>query len=242
MSAFSFTAPFFSEEDEKEERDALTNEERKQVHDDMFGMAATATEETTTLRDANENDEKLKRGLVLFWEALEQIPPVDKAAYLEAVERAPDLVARETCPVAFVRGENYDAWAAASRFVAYWKNRRLTFGPDRFILPMTLNGAIAEDIQAFMMGLAFVLPDDEKGRAVLFFDRIRLVRSVISRDEVIRILFYFLQVMLDDNSVQTGGYVTITNFKVRLELLCWQASVADDTHNWSVVLPNSVGL
>jgi hypothetical protein len=209
MPVFSFTAPAISEEEEKAEREALSVEERKQVHDDLFG-----TEDKDD--DVPETTEMLENCLNLFREALEQIPDNSKQEYLEAMERAPEVVRQETDPVAFLRSQHYDAWSAAARLVAYWEIRKQIFGPDRFVLPMTLDGAMADSAEAFSKGTIMILPDDRKGRAVVYCDRIRaVVRSIVSREEFFCCFFYVLHVMLERNSVQKRGYVGLINCKVR---------------------------
>lgn len=50
-------------------------------------------------------------------EALELIPSEEKQAYLEAVEKCPDLVANESKANLFLQYDNFNAWAAAQRMV-----------------------------------------------------------------------------------------------------------------------------
>lgn len=50
---------------------------------------------------------------------------------------------------------------------------------------MTLLGAMAEDRKLFESGLVAVHPKDDKGRVVLFFDRIRAIKPLASRDEAV---------------------------------------------------------
>jgi hypothetical protein len=129
------------------------------------------------------------------------------------VERVPHLVERESEAIALLRCQKFDAWAAASRLVAYWKLRKLTFGSERAFLPMSLDGAMAEDIDAFRIGVVQILPNDENGRAVFFFDRIRAVRSLLTRDALGRCFFYLAQVLLEREDVQKCGYVFVVNVK-----------------------------
>jgi hypothetical protein len=74
MSAFSFTALFVSEREEKEEREALTEEEQKVIKSDLFGTDV----------EVKETDEVLQHGLAMFHEAVKQIPREEKLDYLEA--------------------------------------------------------------------------------------------------------------------------------------------------------------
>jgi hypothetical protein len=70
-------------------------------------------------------------------QALELIPYEEKAAYLEAVETAHHLIEDESNPVWFIRYEQCNFWAAASRLVTYWKERKAMFG-DRAFRPLKL--------------------------------------------------------------------------------------------------------
>lgn len=63
-------------------------------------------------------------------------------------------------------------------------------------------------------GLIQILPDDIHGRPVLFYDRIRSVKSVYSREEVARIHFYLLHVMSKREGVAQRGYVRVVFLKV----------------------------
>jgi hypothetical protein len=64
-----------------------------------------------------ETNNVLQNRLCLLGEALEAIPDTEKLAYLKALERAPLVVKRETDPIAFLRCEDYDVWAAALSLV-----------------------------------------------------------------------------------------------------------------------------
>ena len=53
----------------------------------------------------------------------------------------------------------------------YWDRRLKVFGPDKYALPLTLNGAMRDDIQAVKAGFLTLLPvTDVKGRAILYTD------------------------------------------------------------------------
>jgi hypothetical protein len=204
-TCFSFTAPIVTEAEELVERDALTPEERVEIHNDLFGVE-DVTEETPQM---------IQNGLAMMCSALEDIPPGQKGDYLEALERVPRLVESESSPLAFLRAEEYDAWAAAGRLVEHWKLRKKIFGPDKAFLPMTLNGAMAEDVEKLELGTIRLLPDDENGRAVLFFDRIQCGNLGIDRQTAHRCMFYLLCVLAERESAQRHGLVWVVNLKVR---------------------------
>jgi hypothetical protein len=204
MSAFTFTAPIVTVEDERLEREALTDDERKKLHEDVYGGEQLVTE----------TEEMLQNGTRMLREALLAIPDVEKVAYLEALEIAPLLVERESDPVAFLRCENYDAVSAARRLVVYWDIRKKTFGAERAFLPMTQSGAMADDMEYLEKALFVMLPDDEHERAVFHWDRIRSIRSVAPRDSVVRCFFYMTQVLCERSNAQRRGYVQTINFRV----------------------------
>ncbi|GAX12856.1 hypothetical protein FisN_15Hu339 [Fistulifera solaris] len=63
------------------------------------------------------------RHMKSFQEAMELLPATDKAAYLQAVQQAPDLVEDESPPSLFMEFSDYDAWAAVRCY-------------DGFVLPL----------------------------------------------------------------------------------------------------------
>jgi hypothetical protein len=98
MQAFSISAPQLSEEEQQREKDALTNEERLEISQDVAGRARFI-----------ETPEMTRQGLVKFQQELSQIPHKTKDAYLQAMQRAPQLVETETNPIKFLRCERFDA-------------------------------------------------------------------------------------------------------------------------------------
>jgi hypothetical protein len=230
MSAFTFTAPIVTEEDEREERAALTDDERERLRKDVYGGEQLVTE----------TEEMLQNGTRMIREALLAIPDEEKEAYLEALEIAPLLVERESDPVAFLRCEKYDAGAAARRLVVYWEIRKKTFGAERTFLPMTQRGAMAEDMEYLEKALIVMLPDDEHDRAVFHWDRIRCIRAVAPRDSVVRCFFYMTQVLCERQNAQRRGYVQTINFRVSVHLHLYR--VASEADMWQVHFPDTLRL
>jgi hypothetical protein len=204
MSSFTFTAPVVTEQQEKEEREALTDDERRNLYQDVYGGEQLVTE----------TEEMLQNGPRMLSEAILAIPDAAKAAYLEALETSPLLVEQESDPVAFLRCEKYDAWAAAQHLVAYWDIRKKIFGTERAFLPMTQSGAMADDMEHLEKALTMVLPDDDCDRAVLYVDRIRTIRAIAPRDSVLRCLFYVIHVVCQKESTQRRGFVFVVNLRV----------------------------
>jgi hypothetical protein len=204
MSAFTSSAPLVTTEDEIIEREKLTGDERQIIEDEVYGTEDIMPETETMLR----------KGTALMAQALQAIPDIDKQAYLEALERTPKLVQRESDPASFLRCEKYDYWAAAHRLVKYWNVRKMVFGPERAFLPMTQAGAMLEDMEYLRKGLYLILADDEFGRSVVYWDRIRSTSTVIPRDSLSRCNFYLLQALSERASAQKKGFIMIINFRV----------------------------
>jgi hypothetical protein len=204
MSSFPFTAPIITEQQEKEEREALTDDERRRLHEDVYGGEQLVTE----------TEEMLRNGTQILRDAVLAIPDAEKVAYLEALEIAPLMVERESAPVAFLRCKNYDAWAAAQHLVAYWDMRKKIFGAERAFLPMTQSGAIANDRECLENALTMILPDDDCNRSVIYMDRIRTIRAIAPRDAILRCLFYVLHVLCQRKNTQRRGFVMILNCRV----------------------------
>ena len=101
-TGFSFTAPQISPEDERREREALTEQEREQVHHDLYGSS-------NTQYNVEEDPEFVCRAHAMLQGALMDIPVEEKADYLEALERVPDLVASETPSLQFMRCDHCNA-------------------------------------------------------------------------------------------------------------------------------------
>jgi hypothetical protein len=205
-----FTAPTVTPDDEQAERKALIEEESQRIYEEVYGSEV----------EIIETDAMLEKASLLLQEALNEIPEAEKQADLEALQRAPLLVERESDPISFLRCENYDAWAAASPLVAYWEARKKLFGPDRAFLPMTQTGAMAEDMEYSKKALATMLPDDDHGRPVVCWDRTRTSAAVAPRACVLRCCFYLLQVLSEQERAQRGGYVIMANYRVSENASC----------------------
>ena len=177
MSAFSFTAPIISEEQEKEEYLKLAKQEREKIKSDLYG-----TNIASLLLEQEKLLDRLPESLILLQEALDAIPQHEKVDYLQALSRVPHLVERESPGQVFLQACNFDPWSASSRLVSYWKFRREAFGNDKAFQPMTLDGALKEDRHVFDLGFFALLPPDKAGRRIIFWNRIACTKAVATRD------------------------------------------------------------
>lgn len=94
---FSFSAPRFTDADERYEQEHLTEEERLEAWRDVYGKTEPLMEETETIKNAQALVEK----------ELERIP--NKQAYLDAVAACPDVVASESPAIRFMRCDKFNA-------------------------------------------------------------------------------------------------------------------------------------
>jgi len=147
--------------------------------------------------------------------SLKTIPDSDKVAYLEALERCPDLVQTESDPLRFARVESFNDYKAARRLVEYWKYRKELFGEQQAFLPMVQTGTGAltkEDIVILSGGCAAAGGNDSAGRNVLLLDRTRLIdKSEAAQKSRLRCIFYMMTVLAEDEASQTKGTVWIAN-------------------------------
>ena len=77
---------------------------------------------------------------------LHKMDPSLKDSYLQACLRCPAEAQSRARKAAFLERENLSASRAALRLVAYWQLRLETFGADKAFLPMTIDGAIRDDV------------------------------------------------------------------------------------------------
>ena len=98
------------------------------------------------------------------------------------------------------------------RLLAYWKVRKDLFGEELAFLPMTLDGAMREDLDEVKRGFMTVLPEDEHGRPVVLLDRVGSTRSTTyQRKSYLRTLWYMFHCVSQDAAHQRKGYVFVLN-------------------------------
>uniref|UniRef100_A0A7S4MWC3 CRAL-TRIO domain-containing protein n=1 Tax=Odontella aurita TaxID=265563 RepID=A0A7S4MWC3_9STRA len=145
------------------------------------------------------------------------IPEAEKREYLEAVRRCPEQVDDEHKKACLLK-ENFDAKLAAVRLVRHWKYKRKLFGPHKCFLPMTLSGAVSDDMVALSDGFVELLPiRDAHGRAVFYFRACRLDLMKYSRESMLRAFWYLIHVAIEDPDTRRRGIVYIFNNRG----MCW---------------------
>ena len=207
MSAFTFTAPIVTPEEEIAEREALSTEERRQIHADLHGEHVAS--------DHTETDEHpFSNVLHKLQSTLATIPDSDKRVLLDALKRVPELVQSESNPMLFLRDAHCNLHEVALRMSYYWEARMKIFGVERCFLPMTLDGAMAGDVDTLGKGIIFETFDDDHGRSVIFMDRIRCTKEVGDRETIARCIWYATHALCQSEAVQHRGSVWLINYRV----------------------------
>jgi len=96
---------------------------------------------------------------------------------------------------------------AAKRLARHWQYKLKLFGPTKCFLPMTLRGAMSDDVVALSQGFAQLLPTkDAHGRLVMFW-----YPSVkpMSKESMFRALWYLLHVANENPSDRRCGIVLL---------------------------------
>lgn len=205
----------------------------------------------------SDSSHELEVGHEMIRDALNQMPIDINAAYRNAIEKNPALAKTDDCQWDFylIKYHN-DVWAAADAIASYWDLRKKLFGEDRYYERMTIsNGtnatnddcAMSDILEEFNKGYARITGFDNRGRAILFIDKILM--SNFPRPVVCRILFYWVHQLIynrsrmencsdtDDAvmsfaasratlSVSTASYfsyIVVVNVKVRITLFLFIA-------------------
>jgi hypothetical protein len=227
MSAFTYTAPVISDQDAAAEWEAMSESERAQIEAEMYGQprALPARELERSPLTKPRREIHHQDGLQIMMDAIHASSDSDKEAYLQAVQQcSPEILHRESNFEQFLACEKFDPWAAARRLLLYWTVRRELFGKVWYH-PLTLEGAMKDDVEYLKKGFMYLLLPDAHGRPVLLVDRIRMTKRVVPRPVIARCLFYSCCVAASQlyqdprhsvNSTQdsNSGFVVLFNCRV----------------------------
>ena len=202
---------FVAEEEELAERQAMKAQELEQVRKDVYGDTTPPLPPLAAAELAVKIHQVRKALMDSSLLSEEQT-----AAYRQALAQVPSLVEAETDWEAFLRVYDNHPSPAAERVARYWQVRTELFGPIKALLPMTLSGAMADDIALMELGLTFLLPADKHGRTVFYIDRTRYTLRVAPRESFLRVLFYMLFSISSRENTRKGEYVIVANVKVNL--------------------------
>ena len=111
MPAFSFTAPHVTPEQEREEKESLSDERRQEIHNELYGIDQHHPDRTA----AHETPDQI---LAELDDAINELPTQQTMDYFEAKRLAPRLVFEtESDPMMFLQCENFNCEVREHRWV-----------------------------------------------------------------------------------------------------------------------------
>lgn len=101
----------------------------------------------------------------------------------------------------------------AESLARHWQLRYDLFGPDRCFLPMTLNGAMQDEVENLVNRCVVqLLPvPDKSGRPIVFSDLTRRDFSKYSTKQECMAYFYFYEVIAEDLDSLRAGFISLHN-------------------------------
>lgn len=205
MPALSFTAPHVTPEMEVAERDALSEEERKRIDEDLYGASSSATQVPPIPTEPSDDNMMITQSII---DELQRLPASETREYWDAQTKASRYVLEQESPPSLFLQHDKDQSPAtiATRIALYWKIRCKLFGPSRAYLPMRIPTTEDEDASTAMSkedktlletGFLAVHPKDEHGRTVLFMDRIKAVASPLAtRDATVSLVCLIMSIQV----------------------------------------------
>jgi len=155
-----------------------------------------------------ETPELLKQGLKDLDEEIEKIPKDSRINFETAKLKCANLT-NDDAKLVFLRCEVFNADLAAIRLLKYWDKRVELFGEDKAFLPLTLDGALKDDMIALSCGYIRLLPNvkDPSGRAVFMVDPALQQPSKYERVSLVRSIWYVTHAALESVTAQQKGVV-----------------------------------
>lgn len=196
----------FTPQDEEKELFELTINDMIDVQSDLFGIASGVSGLSVAADGGISTSDSLAR---LDGE-IRRLPSAQTAAYRRATVECPDQVSDER-KMAFLDYEQSEPSLAAKRLVDYWNFRLDVFGADRCFLPMTLNGAMKDEVVPMTKQciLQLMPVTDTAGRAILFFSPNRRNFDVYGVEQEFRALLYFFETIMEDAELRKRGVVML---------------------------------
>lgn len=148
--------------------------------------------------------------LSLLDQEISSLPAKRTAAYRQAQTKCPDQVNDER-KMAYLDHENGNAVLAAKRLAKYWEIRVDLFGPERCFLPLTLAGAMMDEVKPMVNRRIWQrMPvTDTAGRAILYMDPSRRKFAEYSVDQENKAFMYFIETIIEDADLRRRGVVVI---------------------------------
>ena len=210
--------PGMTLEDEQRELSKLTIQEMISVNSDLHGIQSgmsnlsmvsvppASLHHQATGSTVYEMDTTLGR----LEQELSFLPPKQVAAYRKAEVRCPDQLSDER-KMAFIERENGDIALAAKRIALYWEIRCATFGEERCFEPLTLAGAMRDEVLPMLNQRIWqrIPVPDTAGRSILYMQPNRRDFSIYSVEQEDRAFFYLLETIIEDPDLRRRGVIIV---------------------------------
>ena len=136
------------------------------------------------------------------------LPTPSTAAYFMATTKCPDEISNER-KLLFLQCEENSIPLAAERLALYWQYRLDGFGEDRCFEPMTLAGAMQDEvINMAKSGFYQLMPNtDAAGRAIIYARIIKRDYSRYSVRQEFMWLTYLIEIVVQHTNLRSRGYV-----------------------------------
>jgi len=145
---------------------------------------------------------------------VESASPNDKAAFLEAHARCPEVAASDEAKLDFLRCEDFVEAKAAERMMTYWKARKTFFGPEIFHRRIRLRDMEAHilDLRHFRF-LQLMQEPDGHGRAVIGVFYSSLIGEGWTEESVAKYCFYIMEAAFERETCRLNGVVLLDNHR-----------------------------
>jgi len=210
--------PKYTEEDAKRDIASLTIHDLVALQSDLTGMQVmTAGMSGLALGgDSAVNSAAAPAAhhtdLTALDEEIAKLPPSATDAYRKALIKCPGEVSDERRKD-FLECEEGNPSLAAQRLAKYWEFRLEYFGPDKCFLPMTLTGAMADEMMPMAERRIYqLLPcTDNSGRAIMILRLSHRDFSTYSLEQEIMAYFYLCETIVRNKRVSNGGMVLLVD-------------------------------
>ena len=209
--------PKFTDQDAKRDLATLTINDIVKLQADLTGMQAVTSGMSglniggTSLSGTNGlNPAQSNQLLEALDQEISKLPHSATDAYRQALAKCPGEVSSERRKH-FLECEEGNPSLAARRLAKYWQSRLKTFGSDKCFLPMTLTGAMADELMPVADRRVYqLLPcTDGAGRAIVYARIANRDYSIYSLDQEIMTLFYIGETIVATNQGRDCGIVLL---------------------------------
>ncbi|CAJ1923671.1 unnamed protein product [Cylindrotheca closterium] len=179
-----------------EAMNALTFEERQEQQEILHGVEASIAEEATfieaSLKDLESHLASTKSGSVY--------------EMAEAMDYG--YVSARAFRVMFLRGNQYDAKAAADQMLKFFTIKQELFGSEKLVKDITLDDLNEGDMACLKSGRLEIAGEDRSGRQILLnIPGLRDLKTTLQNG--LRSRYYFTMSMLESEANQIRGIIAI---------------------------------